>query len=185
MIALVFIGQTGSGKTTLAKAVAERLGITRISSGDIARRMAETDTFVKAELSQGEMAPELAMREEVAMCIEEAVAMTGDFVIEGYPRTLAQLYLLESVPNIRPLYFYMDCDQLVCLRRLIGRSRAHDHADAVATRFRYYEQTTEPLLSVLNLHITDLDAELDLESLAIQVAEDFRTAKAHEEWQSR
>lgn len=111
------------------------------------------------------------MREEVKARIEAAVSRTGDFIIDGFPRKLEQLYILESVPEIQPIYFMLETDPLVCLRRLIQRGRPDDHPDAVATRWRTYEEQTEAMCALLYGQGIELDAELPIEALVDIVAE--------------
>lgn len=176
MIALVFVGQTGSGKTTLIKHLEEALSLTRISSGDIARSLSKNDPLAKAELDLGHMAPELAMRAEILAQIEAATAKTGDFMIDGFPRTIAQLYILESVPQIKPLYFIVECDPLICVRRLVKRGREHDHSDAVATRMKFYETETAAMLNIIYDQAETLDGATDTDYLTGTVIASYKTA---------
>jgi adenylate kinase family enzyme len=107
--------------------------------------MAQVDKITREELGKGEWAPELAIRTAVMVRIEEACIKSGDFIIEGFPRKLEQLYLLESIPHIEPIYIKLLVDPITCMRRMIYRKREGDHADAIAMRFRSYQDQTVPM----------------------------------------
>lgn len=169
--ATVIIGLTGAGKSTLARGVSDTLSIPLISSGDIARQIASGDLSARLDLSKGDWAPEMAMRAEVGAQIEAAIASRGQFIIEGFPRRLEQLYILESVPGLRCTYFHLYCDPLTCMRRLIARGRAGDHPDAVGTRLQHYREHTLPMLNTLADHIVELDGILPSEDLIAEVCE--------------
>lgn len=166
---VVICGLTGAGKSTVAKGVALSLDWPLISSGDIARELATSDQLTRSELSGGNWAPELAIRERVMQKIETAIATAGAFVIEGFPRRMEQLILLETVPDIKPLYVHLDCSPLVCFRRLVQRARPDDHPDALANRLRSYQEHTLPMLQAIGPELLTLDAELEPEELAQRI----------------
>lgn len=174
MIALTLLGFPGCGKSTVAKKVADILELELISSGDIARGMSNIDAQTRQNLESGNWAPEAAMRMEVLSRIEAATASTGDFIIEGFPRRLEQLYILESIRDIKPMYFVLDCNKLIAIRRIIARARKDDHPDAVATRIRSFEEFTDPLIDLLFDQTTYLDSHLPPDELADIIANDYR-----------
>jgi adenylate kinase len=97
---LVFLGPPGSGKGTQARMVGERLGVPQISTGDILREaaMRKTDLGVKAKsyMDSGELVPDDVMLPLVEKRIAERDCSDG-FILDGFPRTLAQAIGLEEV----------------------------------------------------------------------------------------
>ena len=173
-IALTMFGPPGSGKSLLARQTSKELNLPYIGSGDVARQMAEQDTYTRTELGRGDWAPEIAMRKEILARIEEATITRGAFVIDGFPRRLEQLFILESVPDIQPLYFALDVDPLLCIRRMVMRRReGEDHGDAVALRWRNFQEYTEPMLTMLADHLITLDGSLEPELLVQMIVDEY------------
>src|SRR6188768_1852759 len=94
------MGPPGAGKGTQAKFVAERLGIPAISTGDIFRANVSQGTPLGLEVSRymdaGDYVPDEVTSLMVRNRIDEADADPG-FLLDGYPRTLAQVEELDSM----------------------------------------------------------------------------------------
>lgn len=141
-------GLTGSGKTTVAGALAKKLHVERVSSGDIARSMAKSDPHTAVALDRGRMAPEEAMRMQVRAALEQA-DLRGGWVLEGFPRDLAQLIcLMDWTPSL-PSFVYLRVEAFVVIERLTARRRADDTPDAIARRIQDFDRITQPMLDVL------------------------------------
>src|SRR5262249_23727294 len=105
---LILFGPPGSGKGTQAKLLKQMLGIAHISTGDMLReRIASGDALgrtVSAMMQAGELVPDSIVNQMVEDRIEQPDCIRG-FILDGYPRTVSQARLLESVlaaKNIRP-----------------------------------------------------------------------------------
>ncbi len=154
---ILFLGAPGSGKGTQARLLAERLSIPAISTGDILREAVRTGTplggKVQATMERGELVPDATM---IALVKERLAAADtrGGFILDGFPRTVAQAIALEkllegggggisAVINFR-------VPEAVLEERLRGRSgaehRADDRPEAVRERLRLYYEKTEPLI---------------------------------------
>lgn len=97
---LILLGPPGAGKGTQAKNITERYGIPQISTGDILRQAVKNHTTmgVKAKefMDQGKLVPD----EVVIGIIKERLAdkdCEGGFILDGFPRTLAQAEVLSSL----------------------------------------------------------------------------------------
>ena len=94
------MGPPGAGKGTQAKVVAEHFGIPAISTGDIFRfNVSEgTELGVKAQeyMDAGEYVPDEITNAMVRDRIAEDDCKPG-FLLDGYPRTLAQVDELDSM----------------------------------------------------------------------------------------
>lgn len=101
---LLFLGPPGSGKGTQAKLLAERHGLLHVAPGDIFRQeigaQSELGRLVAGIMARGELVDDdttLRVMEKRLSC-EEARA---GFVLDGYPRNLAQAGALERVLSSR------------------------------------------------------------------------------------
>jgi adenylate kinase len=125
---VVLIGPPGSGKGTQAKLLTERLGLTCIGTGDILRAAikAGTPTGKRAEpfLRAGLLAPDELVNEVVAELFRRPDHPT-QFVMDGYPRTVAQAVsfdqlLRQEFLNIEAVVNLEISDEEV-VRRISGR----------------------------------------------------------------
>lgn len=135
---VVLIGPPCSGKSTIGKKLAESLGYKYISSGDIARQMAEEDGNID-NLNAGNMAPEDRMRQKIAEVFNE----NSDIILDGFPRFLEQwTWMVENFEH-EFAYIVIDAPILMLFSRVAQRGRADD--DAFMNRMEYYIKNTMPM----------------------------------------
>jgi adenylate kinase len=125
---LVLLGPPGAGKGTQAKRIAARYHIPHLSTGDMLREAVTADTEVgrraKAIMDAGQLVPDDVMNRLVTERIGQPDAARG-FVLDGFPRTLAQARALDDTLEQRGqrldrvLEFAVDDDALV--DRISGR----------------------------------------------------------------
>ncbi len=125
--AIVLFGSPGSGKGTQAKVLTRCLKVPHISTGDMLREhIRQGDRLgsaVAARMQSGALVPD----EVVEALVEERLAMPDaaeGFVLDGYPRTLAQAdHLGHWVDRhgIREMVIYLAVDYNVVIARLTGR----------------------------------------------------------------
>jgi adenylate kinase len=147
-VRIVLLGAPGSGKGTQGPRLAERLGVPYLSTGELLRREAaagsELGTRVAPYLNQGELVPDDITVEVVDRALGGARA-AGGFVLDGYPRTLAQAGRLGDVDLVLHLALADD----VARQRLAARDEGRpDDADpdVIEHRLRVYHDQTAPLL---------------------------------------
>src|SRR5690606_8916044 len=96
-VRLVLLGLPGAGKGTQGELLAQRLGIPRISTGDMFRAVLRSDTplgrQVKEYVERGELVPDHLTVALVEERLAQADARTG-FVLDGFPRTVPQAQAL-------------------------------------------------------------------------------------------
>lgn len=140
-------GLPGAGKGTLATnlellADSMALDVEIIITGDIARSIS------KESLETGAFAPEDQLRKIVRDKVEQAHARGAAVIMEGFPRTPAQLVLAEQILD-RPLYVVMFTQPLTCIRRLIKRGRADDTPDAIGNRIVEHQKIVGEVLNII------------------------------------
>lgn len=92
------LGAPGAGKGTQAELISRELDIPRVSSGDLFRDHQRHDTelgrLAKSYMEQGALVPDEVTIEMVMQWIS-GNATSGGFLLDGFPRTLAQAEALD------------------------------------------------------------------------------------------
>ena len=126
------MGAPGSGKGTEAKLLSERLNIPHISTGDILRRaMAEgreLGSTVRRYVEGGGLVPDEVMIEVIGDRMREDDCRRG-FILDGFPRTLAQAESLQRtldetgcpLPLGLNLVINLETSSRILIERLSGR----------------------------------------------------------------
>jgi adenylate kinase len=97
---IVLMGAPGAGKGTQARLVQERLYLPQISTGDIFRALAETQTPLAEEVRAIQQAGRLIPDELVIRVVEDRTARddcSDGYILDGFPRTAAQARMLEEL----------------------------------------------------------------------------------------
>jgi len=125
---IVILGPPGSGKGTQAKIISEMYGIPHINTGDLLReevaKGTEVGRIAKPYMDQGKLVPD----DVITRMLEERLSQEdckGGFILDGYPRNLHQVDLLDEI--LKRLGVDLDCvlniliDDEVVVRRLTTR----------------------------------------------------------------
>jgi adenylate kinase len=176
---LIVLGPPGAGKGTQAEQLSRARGIPKISSGDMLRDAAQAGTEVgkraAAIMKRGELVGDDVMIGIVRERLEQPDALKG-FVLDGFPRTVAQAVALDAVMAGRDPLIIVDVtapedelvrrmlSRLVCLncgtnadpgtdrsqpcRKCGGQlgQRADDNEATVRERLRVYQRDTKALV---------------------------------------
>ncbi|MFW6774422.1 adenylate kinase [Nocardioides sp. CPCC 205120] len=156
---LIIMGPPGAGKGTQAKGVAARYGIPAISTGDIFRANVSEGTPLGLEakryMDAGDYVPDSVTNNMVRDRLAEDDA-AGGFLLDGYPRTLAQVAELDGMLEASGtaldavLVLTVDDDELV--KRLVLRAqtdgRTDDTEEVIRHRQDVYNEQTAPLIEV-------------------------------------
>lgn len=156
---LILLGPPGAGKGTQAKLLVDRHGIVQLSTGDMLRAAAAAGTPVglraKAIMDRGELVPDDVMVEIIAERIARPDCVRG-FILDGFPRTIAQAEALEELLEKRGIRLdavvEISVDEQMLFDRIEGRARetggarADDNAETLRKRLAVYRAQTAPLV---------------------------------------
>jgi adenylate kinase len=174
---VIMMGPPGAGKGTQAGRFASDRGLPKISTGDILREAIKeqnpTALAAKANMDRGELVDDEMIIAIVAHRLTKPDARDG-FVLDGFPRTVAQARALDTLMEQRASGPLIVVDVAVpeqeLVRRLASRricsvcgtnavssgdacacgghlvQRTDDDKDVVLERLKVYQQATKPVL---------------------------------------
>lgn len=176
---MVFLGPPGAGKGTIAKEAKVYYSIPHISTGDLFRAEQEKGTElgnkVKSIIASGNLVPDEITIEVVRQRLSQDDTKNG-FILDGFPRTIAQADALSNIVNIdKVVNFVVDKEAVV--KRISGRrfckstgrtyhviynppkvegiddetgeplyQREDDQPERIKTRLEVYDASTAPLI---------------------------------------
>lgn len=195
---IIFLGPPGSGKGTQAKLLSEKLKIPHISTGDIFRENIKNQTELGKKaaefMNKGFLVPDEITNQMLKNRIEKEDCKKG-FILDGYPRTIAQANFLKSISKIdKIINFELDDNEII--KRISGRrtcqncnsvyniysakpkkdnicdkcgnelkQRDDEKPDVVKKRLEVYREQTKPLLEYYKKEIINLSAYDNIEKI--------------------
>jgi adenylate kinase len=174
---LVLLGAPGSGKGTQAAMLKTELKVPHISTGDLLRAAVKAGTPLGQKAKAVMEAGKLVSDEIVLGMLEERIAeddAKGGFILDGYPRNLAQCEALEALlARIRQpldIAIKLKVPSELIVDRIAGRAAAEgrkdDTPETVRERLRVYAEQTAPVAqhfdAIGKLRIVDGVGELDV-----------------------
>lgn len=159
---LVLLGPPGAGKGTQATRIAVRLGVPQLSTGDMMREAAASQSTsglrAKQIMDRGELVPDEIVVSVVASRIDHSDAANG-FILDGFPRTVTQAEALDQELAARGIkldaVLELDVDEDALLGRIRGRAeqaarngervRSDDNPEVFKNRLDVYRAQTAPV----------------------------------------
>ncbi|MDR1688217.1 MAG: adenylate kinase [Clostridiales bacterium] len=123
---IVLLGPIGVGKGTQAQRLRVKLNIPHISTGDMLREHLKNNTEigvkVKEIMESGALVPDEIVVEIVKQRVSEPDAANG-FILDGFPRNLAQAKILEAENILGDDYtaILLGLEDDIIVKRLGGR----------------------------------------------------------------
>ena len=160
---LILLGPPGAGKGTQAQRLVEKHSIPQLSTGDMLRAAVVNGTEVgkraKAVMDAGELVSDAIVNAIVAERIDQPDCANG-FILDGYPRTLAQADAVEAMLAERGIRLDAVIELVVDDKALVGRIvkraqdaeaagqpvRKDDNPAVFEERLREYYKKTAPLI---------------------------------------
>ena len=160
---LILLGPPGAGKGTQAQRLVQKYGIPQLSTGDMLREAVAQGTEVgkraKAVMDAGALVSDEIVNAIVAERIEQPDCVRG-FILDGYPRTLAQADavhdMLAERGTLLDMAIELVVDDKVLVNRIVRRAdeakaagqpvRKDDNPEVFEERLREYYKKTAPLI---------------------------------------
>lgn len=157
---LVLLGPPGAGKGTQAQILVKQHGIPQLSTGDMLRAAIAAKTPLgleaKAIVDRGDLVSDAIVSGIISERMDEPDCTNG-FILDGFPRTIAQAEALEDMLGDKGLKLdavvEIKADPDILVSRIINRAkesngaRADDNEEVLRKRLGVYTEQTAPLVS--------------------------------------
>ncbi len=145
---IVFMGVAGSGKSAQGRLLADRLGYPWLSTGEFLRMLISGQR--RRQMLEGKLLDDAEIISLVQK-IFRIVDTHHEFVMDGFPRTVAQADWLLTQRKHGQLHItaviHLQASEEVVLERLLSRGRQDDQKAVILERFREYELATQPIIA--------------------------------------
>lgn len=154
---LLLLAPPGAGKGTQGDRLAAWSGAEHIAAGDLLRAEAASGSELAREIvgyqARGDLVPDRIVLDVVIPAVTAAAAR-GGFILDGFPRNIAQAMeaagLAARLGLTLDAVIYLDAPEPVLTQRLLDRAakegRADDTADVIRHRFQVFAETTGALV---------------------------------------
>ncbi|MBD3249992.1 MAG: AAA family ATPase [Candidatus Pacebacteria bacterium] len=178
---LVLIGIQGAGKSTQGKLLSEEYGIPYLSSGHIFRQMAKRKTklgrWLKETLNAGVLVPDDTAVEIVMEYLKKPEYKNG-FIIDGFPRTVAQSKVFSDETEV---VIFIDVSDKEALWRISGRvsDRQDETLQAIRQRINLFHEETEKVLKHYedSGRLVKVDGEQTVEEVFDEITSQLKSRK--------
>jgi adenylate kinase len=160
---IILMGVAGAGKSMQGKLLAEEKGFAWISTGELFRVLVTGAR--RQQMLEGKLLSDGEVIELVDHTLKD-IDPHKEFVLDGFPRTIAQVdWLLEQIAEGRlkmSAVVNLTTTREVVKQRLLARGRQDDTEEVIEKRFADYEKTTLPIIDYLKekgAPIFDIDAD--------------------------
>lgn len=142
---ILIYGPAGSGKSTQGKLLAEKMGRTWLSAGQLIRDSHRFDEFT----SKGAMIPENILVDLLWENMEVVFKKGGDVIFDGQPGSIEQVEMLEKKGVFLHTEFVviLAVPEEELLKRLAGRGREDDNLEVWKQKISYFEQKSYSFLT--------------------------------------
>jgi adenylate kinase len=161
---VILLGPPGCGKGTQAARLKQKFGVIPLSTGDMLRAAVAAGTDVgkkaKAILEAGQLVPDEVVVGVIADRIAQPDVQKAGFVLDGFPRTVAQAKSLDQMMEKRGWKLdhivELKVDEKALFARIDKRARetvaagaairADDNPETLKKRIAVYREQTQPIL---------------------------------------
>lgn len=155
---LMLLGPPGAGKGTQAQRLVTEHGIVQLSTGEMLREAVAAGTPVgmraKEIMERGDLVPDEVMIEIIDQRLDSPDTARG-FILDGFPRTVAQAEALEQLLGAKGLaldaVIEITVDEGILQSRIenriqeTGGARADDSIETLKKRMAVYHAQTAPV----------------------------------------
>ena len=158
MVRVVMLSPPGGGKGTHGRWLTQRTGAAHISSGDLLRAEvalgSDLGRQVAAYTARGDLVPDELIFSILIPAVVAAARDTGGYVLDGFPRTMAQALraaqLGAELNLTSDAVIYLTAPEEELVTRLLDRAqrdgRVDDTLDVIRHRLGVFTRETAPLV---------------------------------------
>lgn len=181
------MGVAGSGKSAQGRLLADRLGYPWLSTGEFLRMLIAGER--RRQMLEGKLLDD----KEIITLVQKIFRIVDtqhEFVMDGFPRTVAQADWLLSQRKHGQLditaVIDLQASEEVVLDRLLQRGRQDDQAAVIRERFREYEQSTRPIIAEFKrdgVPVFEINGVGEIEAIhedIVKAIASVRTANVHQ-----
>jgi len=163
------LGGPGSGKGTQCDQIVAKYGFTHLSSGDLLREELKSGSdrakILDEIMKKGDLVPLFVVLDLLAEAMIAKLSGSKGYLIDGYPREVAQgqEFEKEILPCSQILYF--DVSDATMTQRLLNRGktsgRADDNEDTIKLRLDTFHKHSKPVVEAYKDKCSSIPAERD------------------------
>ncbi|CAI8033950.1 Adenylate kinase isoenzyme 1 [Geodia barretti] len=143
----------GCGKGTQCEKLAKEFGLVHLSSGDLLREEVARGSLRGREIQEIMTEGKLVPPEVTVRLLKSAINSVGDangFLIDGFPRELAQAHMFEQQVGECAAVVVFECGEEVLVERLRKRGetsgRVDNNDDTIRKRLTTFSASTLPVV---------------------------------------
>lgn len=144
---ILLMGVAGAGKSVEGRRLADELGLPWLSTGEFLRMLVTGQR--RREMLAGKLLSDKEVI-ELADKIFRIIETKEEFLLDGFPRTLAQAewLLAQHKAGLMKItcVLHLEASERVVSKRLRSRGRQDDTKESIAKRFAEYQAVTLPIL---------------------------------------
>jgi adenylate kinase len=172
---IILFGPPAAGKGTQARFLVDSCGFTHLSTGDMLRSEVAAKTDLGLQIADIIAEGHLVTDDIAVSLIRQRMVVPGDYLLDGFPRTLEQARRLEELTSIDLVLNFVAVPETLIDRvaiRFSEQGRSDDNAAAFAVRLAEYYAMTDPVLEHLykTARVVDIDAMRDVHTISGDIA---------------
>lgn len=172
---IIFMGVAGSGKSSQGRQIADEKGLPWLSTGEFLRMLISGEQ--RLDMVSGKLIPD----QEIISLVRKIFTIVNtneEFVLDGFPRTLAQADWLLNQAKHGQLHVtavvHLVASEDAVAKRLLARGRQDDTEAAIKERFREYNEEMVPILQHFkdaDVPVIDVNAEQSIDDVHEEIIE--------------
>lgn len=177
---IIFTGVAGAGKSMQGRWLADELGYPWLSTGEFLRMLISGER--RMAMLEGKLLSDKEMIELVRK-IFALIDTNQEFILDGFPRTVAQAdWLLNQIKHgqlVVTAVIHLTASEAAVEERLLARARQDDTKAAIQERFEEYQKAMLPILDDFKsagVAVFDVNGEQEPERVHEAIVERLKTA---------